>query len=321
MDSLYFNERNMYIDWQLSDVCNFKCSYCNFTSMGGIHGWPTIEQASGLVDNIIAFSDHEYRTYNLLGGEPTLWKHFGELCTYIKEHDNNSTVQVLTNGSRTLRWWEKYTSYMNKVIISHHSNTASKEHTYKVTKVCQPYNSVSIQMLMDVDNFAQCAEHFDYLIDKLPGVKISPKKGETELGSGEWMGYSQEQNDWINNALVRSKQNNKLKPDIERLKDHKPAHSRIFYAMSNGESWETSNKNLILNNENHFKGWECNIGIDMLCVRSDGTLKPSSACFNEINLGNYKQNSIIKWPKSPIRCIYNSCFCGADIEIEKHAPK
>ena len=96
----------MYIDWQLSDVCNFKCTYCNLASMGGVEGWPTLEQAKGLVDNILSHSDHDYRTYNLLGGEPTLWKHFGELCTYIHNEDESHVIQVLTNGSRTKRWWQ-----------------------------------------------------------------------------------------------------------------------------------------------------------------------------------------------------------------------
>jgi organic radical activating enzyme len=288
--------------------------------MGGLQGWPTYQQAASLIDAIVDHSMHAYRTYNLLGGEPTLWKHFGDLCAHIKATDTDSIIQVLTNGSRTIRWWKKYAMVMDKVVISHHCKTALKEHTCDVVSECQAYNSVSVQVLMDITNFDQCVEHFDYMIAHLPGVKISPKKGETELGSNTWMGYSDAQLLWMDHALQRSKANDKLPPNQERV-GSKASYTRVFYASDDHSEWETSNKDLILQQKNHFEGWKCNIGIDMLCVKPNGDLKPSSSCFKQMILGNYKLDAAINWPTSPMVCVYAGCYCGADIEVEKHAPK
>jgi len=309
----------MYIDWQLSDVCNFKCTYCNLQSMGGVEGWPTYEQSTRLIDNILEHSDHEVRTYNLLGGEPTLWRHFGDLCTYIKEHDPNSIVQILTNGSRTLRWWEKYAPYMDKVIISHHAHTSDAQHVVDVVKICQPYNAASIQVLVDQGNFDKCAADFDYMMENLPGVNVSAKKGETNLGSGTWMPYTEEQIVWLEETLSRTSANNKLTPHNRRPPERR-AWERVFYASDGEYEWRTSNKNLIIYDQNHFKGWHCNIGRDMLSVKPNGNLAPSSACFKDEVLGNYRTGADINWPERAYVCVYDGCYCGADLEIAKRAP-
>jgi organic radical activating enzyme len=289
--------------------------------MGGVEGWPTYEQATWLVDQILTHSNHEYRTYNLLGGEPTLWKHFGELCGYIKEHDQNSVIQVLTNGSRTLRWWEKFATVMDKVVISHHSHTATPEHTVSVIERCQPYNSVSVQLLMDYHNFDNCLEHFYYILDRSPGISITVKKAETELGSGQWQPYTVKQLAALDQAHQESKINNKKDSKIERLPQYKKKFDRVLYGSDGEQEWVTSNKDLILSKSNFFKGWKCNIGIDMLSVKSNGDLKPSSACFKDELLGNYRKGTEIKWPTSAYVCDYVACFCGADIEVEKHDKK
>lgn len=309
----------MYIDWQLGDVCNFHCAYCNLQSMGGIEGWPTYEQTTWLVDEILKHSQHEVRTYNLFGGEPTLWKHFGDLCTYIKEHDPESIIQVLTNGSRTLRWWRQYAPYMDKVIISHHAHTSQVNHVVEVVEICQPYNQASIQVLADLSNFDKIVADFDFFMEKLPGVNISVKKGETSLGSGEWMPYSPEQLAWLQETLERTKANNKLKPAFSRPETRR-VWERRFYASDGETEWQTSNKQIIINDQNHFKGWHCNIGRDMLAVKPNGDLAPSSACFKEERLGNYRNGEGITWPTRAYVCVYDGCYCGADLEIEKRTP-
>lgn len=322
LQKLFFKERNMYIDWQLSDWCNFNCTYCNVDSMGRQYGWPdNIAQATNLIDSVLKFSTHEYRTWNLLGGEPVLWRYFGDLCTYIKDNDPNSIIQVLTNGSRTLQWWERFAPLMNKIIISHHATDSDPNHVIEVVNACQPYASVSVQVLMDVDNFNQCVTHFNQLVAALPGVKISAKKGETNLGSGTWMDYTQDQLQWLNDSIAITNKNDLLSPAQERLSNYTTTWERTLFATRNNIDEVTSNKELVINNENHFNNWQCNIGLDMISIKPNGNIKPASSCFKEVVISNYKQATYINWPTTPMTCTYDSCFCGADIEVEKHAPE
>lgn len=316
IDRIFFEHSNLYIDWQLSDICNYKCHYCNFESKGGMNPWPELDAAMKLVDEIIRNSNHVYRTYNLLGGEPTLWKHYGELCQYIKSVDDSCVIQTLTNGSRTLRWWQKFVPYMDKVVISHHSASSSAEHTSNVIKICSSHCSVSVQVLMDATNFDECVNHFDYLIENNVGSRIVAKKAETILGSGKWMEYTSSQQEWLINSLQRTRDNEHQPNLYVRTKS---VIDRKVMAGYGEKSWLSSNKEIILNGWNHFKGWRCNIGIDMLSIRPNGDIKPSSACFNEVILGNYKNDDfVLVLPLEGYECKYDSCFCGADIEIEKY---
>lgn len=313
---LFFKQKNMFIDWQLSNICNYSCDYCNTRSNGGDLGWPTLDQATNLVDQIVKKSNHAYRTYNLLGGEPVLWKQFGDLTRYIKNTDPNSVIQILTNGSRTLRWWEQYADTLDKVVITHHTKFASAEHIADVVEAIYPYANVSVQVLMDKLHFQKSVSDFDYLISRLKGFHISAKKGETHLGSGKWMEYTEDELRWISDALIRTKENTQTNPDIPILKD-KNIFVRELFATDGNEIWKTSNKDLIVNDANHFNGWRCNIGIDMICVNSNGNITPASSCFQDEILGNYKTDKEIEWKNTPYVCKYDGCFCGADIEIEK----
>jgi MoaA/NifB/PqqE/SkfB family radical SAM enzyme len=313
---LFFKQRNMFIDWQLSNICNYSCTYCNFRSNGGNFGWPTLEQSTKLVDKILEKSDHTYRTYNLLGGEPVLWREFGELTRYIKENDSNSVIQILTNAGRTLRWWKQYAETFDKVVITHHAHAASAEHIADVVEAIYPYCTVSVQVLVDVNNFHKVVSDFDYLIDRLNGIHVSPKKAETHLGSGIWMDYSPEQLKWIDDAYEQTIINNRIPTSIEELRD-KNKFYREMYATDGNHTWVSSNKELIITDKNHFNGWKCNIGTDMVCINSNGDITPASSCFQTEILGNYKTGGDIKWPSASYTCIYDGCFCGADIEIEK----
>lgn len=316
IDRIFFQNSNLYVDWQLSDTCNYKCHYCNFESMGGKYTWPELSLAKNLIDQIVKSSSHDYRTYNLLGGEPTLWKFYGDFCQYIKSVDHNSVIQTLTNGSRTLRWWQQFAPYMDKVVISHHSASSSAEHTSDVLKICSSHCSVSVQVLMDANNFDECVEHFDYLLSNNSGSRIVAKKAEVSLGSGIWMQYSDEQQEWLKNSLIRTQKNESNPNSYVRTKD---IIDRKVYAGSGDKYWQSSNKEIIINNWNHFKGWKCNIGLDMLSIRPNGDIKPSSACFDDVILGNYKDPDFkLVVPSNRYICKYESCFCGADIEIEKY---
>ena len=284
--------------------------------MGRENGWCTLEQAKWMVEQIVNFSTHNFRVYNLFGGEPTLWKWFSELCMYIKRTDKNSVIQVLTNGSRTIRWWKKYSPYMDDIVISHHHLLSDPDHVINVVNECYPYSRVSVQVLMDIASFDKCRDHFNYMMVNLPGIAISAKKGETNLGSKEWMPYTLEQNTWFQESLKQSRENSTLQAAHTKL--NKMPFSRSFQASDGNSEWAISNKELIFNDLNHFKDWKCNIGMDKISIKSNGMINPGSACYPEWSIGNYKLKTEIKWPINPITCKYDTCYCGADIEIEKH---
>ena len=71
----------------------------------------------------------------MLGGEPTVWKDFNEVFRQAKEYDPNCIVRMLTNGSRTLRYWEKNAKIFDEVIISYHPERADYKHCTEVSNI------------------------------------------------------------------------------------------------------------------------------------------------------------------------------------------
>ena len=52
---------------------------------------------------------------HIVGGEPTLWPKLGEFVTEIRKHIP-AYITISSNGSRTLRWWEKFGTVFDKIL-------------------------------------------------------------------------------------------------------------------------------------------------------------------------------------------------------------
>ena len=165
----------MAVDWILSNVCNYKCTYCSPDSNGGDLYWPDIENCRIAIERITEQSSHDHRIYTILGGEPTVWKNFTRLSEIIKEIDPNSVVNILTNGSRTINWWNRTKPYLDKVSISYHHEQADPDHIIEVVKEIKNDCQTNIQMLMDVNHFDKCVNIFEKLKDNTT-VPIQLKK-------------------------------------------------------------------------------------------------------------------------------------------------
>jgi MoaA/NifB/PqqE/SkfB family radical SAM enzyme len=299
----------MVIDWILSNVCNFKCSYCTPDSNGGDLYWPDINQCETIVRRITEQSTHDYRIYTILGGEPTVWKDFTRLSEIIKEVDPNSVVNILTNGSRTLNWWNRTKQYLDKVSISYHHEQADVDHTIEVVNNIKDYCQTNIQMLMDINHWDKCVDIFEKLRDNTT-VPIQIKKLQVEFGKKDWMQYSEEQIIWMQQAH----RSTAIRPITKRNK----TSLGINCYYDDGSVIEETNHELIQAAKNKFKGWACNIGRDLLVIKANGDIVPANACNQKVVMGNIKKDPAnFNLLSTPIICDYNECTCGSDIEINK----
>ena len=137
------------IDWILSNICNYKCSYCGPSSNGGYFKWPSLDECKIAIDRIKKQSNHKYRFYTLLGGEPTLWKDFRSICELIKNDDDNTVINILTNGYRSISWWDKTKLVLDKVSISFHHQYANSNHIIDVVNCINDSCQTTVQLLFD----------------------------------------------------------------------------------------------------------------------------------------------------------------------------
>lgn len=297
------------VDWILSNVCNFKCSYCTPDSNGGDLYWPDIDQCETIVKRITEQSKHDHRIYTILGGEPTVWKYFTRLSEIIKKTDSNSIVNILTNGSRTINWWNRTKQYLDKVSISYHHQQANVDHTIEIVNNIKDSCQTNIQMLMDVNNWDKCVSIYEKLRNNTI-VPIQVKKLQIEFGKRNWMRYTNDQIDWMKQA--------------HKSTAHRPSTKRnktslgINCYYDNGTVTQENNHDLIQAGKNRFNGWACNIGRDLVVIKANGDVVPANACNNNIIIANIKKNpDEFNLLNSPIICTYKECTCGSDIEIEK----
>jgi MoaA/NifB/PqqE/SkfB family radical SAM enzyme len=299
------------VDWILSNVCNYKCSYCGPDSNGGDQYWPDIENCEIAIKKITEQSKHDHRIYTILGGEPTVWKNFTKLAQLIKENDPNSMVNILTNGSRTMNWWNKTKPFLDKVSISFHHENANVDHIIDVVNNIKTDCQTNIQILMDINYFDKCVKIFETFRDNTD-VPIQIKKLQIEFGKHQWMLYTEDQK--------------KLMMELHLQTSGRPASKRnktslginCFY--DDGTVIRQGNHELIQKGLNNFYNWKCNIGQDLLVIKPNGNIIPANACNNNIILGNIKNDpESIKLLTESVICKYKECTCGSDIEITKIA--
>ena len=94
-----FGRKFPYIRLSITDVCNFKCTYClpqgYKKNPGDIRSFMSAIEISRLVSGL---SELGVRKIRLTGGEPTVRKDFFDILKNMKQNSNISKVTMTTNG-------------------------------------------------------------------------------------------------------------------------------------------------------------------------------------------------------------------------------
>ena len=305
MDKLIFTHKNnrkyIFVDWDLSSICNYNCYYCGEEAHDGKFNFPKIEHVRNFIDKIQQiYSNKEFAIYNLLGGEPTLWKDLKNFTSYVKKVNDRNIVQLLTNGSRSLKWWKENALYMDRIIVSIHVANCKIEPLIEKLNNISNLLDIEVQVAIDLNIFDKCIDFYNYAYNNLTSsICLRPKPLKKNLSVSGMMDYTNHQIDII-----------KKLPQIEGKFKKKFSSSMIL----NDEDVDITS--LITDKKNNFKDWACWIGIDTINVRRDGRVKIGSACNPDLILGNIKDCNF-NIPMLPVKCRYNTCECWADLHTTK----
>lgn len=300
-----------------SNVCNYKCWYCFPDSNTGTHPWPDVDI---IKENIVALVNFYNKSelinrveLHLLGGEPTLWKELGNFVKYVKEN-SNCAIKILTNGSRTLRWWKDYANYFEVIHITVHHERADLDHIENLSKLLLETESMfELKVLMDFKNWDKCVSIVDRLSNFEEDVLL---RIEPIHINGESF-YTEEQTEYFNESIRK-------KPSPEMIKRWMEQPVRKYSVITddfqehpvNSDGWFS------LNGLNRFNGWSCNLGINYLYINRDGII--SGTCQQKLfGLDGYYN---IKDPEfkdkfsptlKPVVCQQNICKCAGEAALPK----
>jgi organic radical activating enzyme len=306
------------IEYMMGNLCNYKCHYCFPGSNEGDQPWPDIDivkkNFSHLLDYYVKNGKKKFHLY-LIGGETTLWPQLEEFSGYFRSR-YNIILEVSTNATRKINWWEKNFHLFDHIGISVHHEAVKIPHVIEVADLLYAKNvCVCVDVLVDPYAFDKCISFVDSLKQSKNPWPIITKAVHFD---GEHR-YTDEQLEYFKTDIIKRypplswyhQTNKKTKLELEiTYKDG--STERVF-----NDSW------LLRNNLNRFRGWSCNLGLDVIKIFSDGRI--TGNCQQKLfglnfdhNL--YSENFVESFHPEfrPVKCQQILCPCSREAAIKKY---
>lgn len=301
------------ITWQVSDFCNFKCSYCNPGNYEGLRKNNAflnkyLENLKIITDRYRNLGYENFKFY-FSGGEPTLWNHLIPIVEWAKNNLPNVISAVNTNFSRSTKWWRDNYHWFDDIVASFHVEFANKErYTANAYLLHNKVNYLSCKMLLHDERFWEVVDFGNSLKSKLPNyfIEWTPLYDEMSVNAGPWQYKDPEKQKFIAEHSV----------DMQ-YKVEKPYLKNPFYTYStwsDGLVTPAMSNEIIIKRQNYFKGWECSIG-DSIWIDQNGNVSMGT-CGQVKKVGNILTSLEEVGPKKII-CGKEFCHCGTDIMIPK----
>jgi len=306
-------EKYLSVTWQVNNFCNFRCSYCNPGN------WAGSDKNLGNLDTYISNLDvminrykaMEYRNFKFFfsGGEPTAWKNFIPIVEHLRKEIPNATIAVNTNLSRPLKWWEKHVHLFDDIVASFHVEDGDK-HKYEEKSIylCDKVNYLSTKMLLHEERFWEVVEFGEHLKTVMPNyfVEWTPLYDEMSTNAGPWQYTDPEKKRFMESHSTEMQQT------VPKPPNRNNSISNTVY--DDGTTVSCNSNDIIVNRQNFFTGWECNIG-DAVFISPQGEVSLAS-CGMAPKIGHIL-NDISKVTPQTIICNKFHCHCGTDIIIPK----
>jgi organic radical activating enzyme len=294
--------------WLLTDFCNFKCNYCpeklhsgNYAS-GKHSGFPTDEQITIFVDKLKNKEITEKSLHlTLAGGEPTTHHMFPYIVNSLRKINNYITV--ITNGSRSLSWWEKVLPLDSVTISLHHEFTDIKKINELSRLIISSGTGIRFHLSADPNNWDNVLNLYNNLDDDLKAAAFPKVLNELDTQQRHNFFYTEDQKLWIAAEAARNKNLNLIRP-TDKFSD-----SNIHF--SDGTTSNFFLSSITLNNWHKFKGWNCSIASQGIIIGFDGNVY-AGLCRSQTlgTIDNFKLgNDII--------CPFEFCPCPVDMLSDK----
>lgn len=305
------------IYWVITNYCNFSCSYCPpyLHSGSDVPNQPSREILIEFCNKLNELADTNLKIdLDIAGGEPTTHQNIKEILGRL---NSKIYVGIITNGSRPINWWKDFKKLPDKVAFSIHSQS-------NIPKIIEIADFLMSKMVYVVFNCSMDAENWDDSIAKFEffkakyGWRAGPKIINS-LKNG--IQYAPQE-------LTLEQKKYIISPNIKNI-DPDPNHTT--YVMAIKEKKSSANGRVILqdnsiveddvyklrqflvrNDLNHFYGWQCNAGINMISIMPNGDIMAGICKISKIgHINNFQIN------KHSIICNKNTCCCPADVLVSK----
>ena len=290
-------EKWFLVSWTLSNKCNYRCNYCPSNLHDGTTGQPQWEVVKNFVKN---FSQPDKAIcYRISGGEPTYWKHFTDLARLVKTQGDY--FSFLTNGSQSVEYYKEISKYSDAIIMSYHEEYSNVQHFIDIANAVEC--PIVVNLMMVQSKFDEIVTIAKQMYEGTENLAIWPKlvldKTSVDVITNNVSNYTIEQK-----ALI------KAWPYFRKVDDSNVHRGEL---LLHGKP--VTGNDLIIQNLNYHKGWECWAGLHMISVDMWGDIYRSE-CQQGGAIGNLKSYTL---PTNTITCGKDKCSCLSDVYLRKES--
>lgn len=302
------HEEYVVVNWCLGNTCNYSCSYCPSGLHDGSTAWPSLQTVIGFCEKVIDHYKDKKLYFEFTGGEVTLWKDLPALADFLRS--KNCRIGIISNGSRSLEFWEKFITRIDHVCLSFHPESAKADHFLKVAKLSASKVRTHVNLMMHPDFFPECLA-LAYKVKDLPDVSIAIQPLVKDFGE-EVFPYTEAQSRVINT------QNSFLAKQIKYEKKYEYYRGAMDMVGSDGKRATMSPQRFISSGQNSWKNWNCYAGLEQIVVNMQGKIYRGWCCVGG-SLGRITDEKL-KLPTRPVWCNKDFCHCNLDIMTTKVKP-
>lgn len=299
------------VSWNLSNVCNYRCGYCEEEFNGGDREFPDLDKIAPFLGGLDRAMAGKKLVFEIKGGEPTLWNDLPKFTSFLRARGWHSVV--VTNGSRRIDWWKTHISQIDIVCLSFHPQYASIDHFLEVIETVYRNALSGVLVAMDPAHFTRAVEAVNRLRERFPWLSVTPIQ-LAQPGSG---GTLYKYNDLQRAALTKLASFQTAEPPPEHFYNPRlrGGRSRITALGSDGSLKETTDEEVKQKGLNRFSGWSCTAGLNRLHIETDGRVFRGQ-CRVGGEIGSIYTDRIA-FPEETVKCDRDLCFCGPEILLPK----
>lgn len=295
-----YEPRVFQLTWCINNICTNHCRYCPPLLHRGANHHYDWQHAERFAREIMEI--HPYMQVAFSGGEPTVSPWLKDLINLFL--DRGHTVGLTSNGVRHGHYWDD--CQPDYICLSYHAAFDGIEWVARALDTQKRIKHATARVMMDPDRWDQCLRVYNLLQGTDLGVEAV--KIVNWYGGSQTVSYTPAQLEWLAGA-----QNKKPLPNREPKQEY---YAQAHYMDGSIErvSGPWANK-IITQDQHHFTGWQCDIGLDSLFVHFDGSYRRGN-CSEGGYIGRI-QDRLLKWPTTPVICTLPSCNCTTDVITAK----
>jgi len=311
------NRTTRIVEWRLSNVCNFNCSFCPSEFKDGSKRFLEYDQYITAIDRLIDQDLSKTVWFQFTGGEPSLYPKLFDLLKHIK--DRGGYTSMISNGSRTIRWWKELAEHdtLDRLYITHHpEQDTDVHHTIAVNDIMQATNTLTtifVTTQTEPRLFEAAVTAHKTILSSTPAISsLKPISVEGET----LQNYTDEQLKTIqDNLYVRSTLWNTISKEKSKYLKTVPWYqSEMIMHYSDGTTKKESSQYFVHQLATRFKDWECDVGKDLLLVEVDEVYR--SMCREGGVIYNVLDQDFT-WATNSVICSHNECNCSLDVQEPK----